>query len=293
MTSRNFVVVMLLAALLAGCAEQPVGYLFEPEPWDQIRLTRTAAEVLDNVYEFFDMGSGFLESAVLTSDYRSFLPQGWLVVVDSLTGDTTYTNNFLDQKFLELRFDPVPIPGAIRIPSSLSMGYVEIGSFYNIVVGAYYGDTSRSVDLSIEYANNRQDVRFLDGWYQIKQSIPFTFDIEVSIGGGQSGTFTQLTYLDMIWLVRIEDFSVGTQDQHAKIFIEGAFPMLDEAGNYQAPHVSGEIRINSDGSGIGEMSLHGIPATRIRFRQRTSGFEGFFTLYSEDHKYQYQLRRSF
>ncbi|MFN3821989.1 MAG: hypothetical protein ACK4OO_06605, partial [bacterium] len=116
---------------------------------------------------------------------------------------------------------------------------------------------------------------------------PFDYDIEIALPGQGSATFSQRYYLPATWTARIERYSTALRDYQARVVIDGFYPLLDRAGNYQEIHVSAEFTINRSGSGTGEVWLYGEKTSQVTFTGRGYGFQGYFTLYSENHKNRY------
>ncbi len=283
--------VIAAVMLIAGCAEQPTDYIYTPTHRDHSKLAQTAVTVLDAIYEHTDQAASYLDKASLTDDYLSLLPSGWAPyqMVDSTTGEPyiLYTRNYLDQHYYGLRFDVKPVNGAVRSPSDLQYTYIEINSLQNPVTNEFYGNVNQTRRLSIEYSDQRRDANFVDGMFEIRRIVPFEEEIEVA----GAGTVTYNVYVTVNWLVKIERFSIDPNDQRARLVIEGIMPLYDEAGQYQQPHVSGEININTRGRGTGDLSLYGDPAVRLHITGRTFGFRGYYTLYSENHEKRYRFEQ--
>ncbi len=280
----------VLAALLCSCAEQPVGYIFTPTQRDQVSLARTTVEMINALYSHTDQAAGFLDAAALTTDYSKILPEGWdstlAVDPDDGTPYTLYLRNYLDKDFYFLRFDSDPMRGSVRSPSDLEYQFYESRSFQNVFTSDFYSDINEGRELVIEYTDGRQDPLNVDGWFNMWQSVAFEEEVDI---GGQAGSYSYSYYLRVYWMFRIQDFSIDARDQRSRIVIDGTFPVYDEAGDYRQPHVSGEITIESNGSGRGEMYMYGEPMARLHFTARTAGFEGYFTLHREEHRKRYSL----
>ncbi|MDP8228787.1 MAG: hypothetical protein P9M15_04980 [Candidatus Electryoneaceae bacterium] len=289
------VVLVMLVLFSVGCEDQPTEYIFEPTHRDQVLVVRTATDFLKTLYEHTDQAGTFLDEAALTDYYSSVLPEGWLVATDmrgipivGSAGDTLYIKNYLDQKFHLISFDSDPMGGAVRSPSSLNFDYLEVGSYRDGFTNSFYGDTSESLKLSIEYTDDRQNPGYLDGWFQIQRSVEFEGESGYS-AGGERGSYTYNYYLQVKWFMRIEDFSLDPDNHSARIIIDGVFPILDEMDKLQEPQISGEIVLDKNGIGTGEMWLYGDRVARLHFTGRSFGFTGYFTLDSEDHHKRYRL----
>lgn len=280
---------MIFAGLFTGCSEQPVGYIFSPTNRHQSTLARTTAEVVNAIYHHADQAAVYLDRASLTDDYISLLEGGWLetMLIDTTTGQpyTLYYRSYLDQEHYILRFDREPMAEAVRTPSSLDYTFLEIKSYQNRVTNEFYGNVSDYLQISIEYANNRQNHRSVDGWFEIQRTVVFEEEIETA----GAGTVTVPIYVGVSWQVKVENYSIDTDDQRSGIIIDGIMPIYDDAGEYHRTQVSGRIDINSRGQGFGEIWLYGEPAARIYFTGRSFGFRGYFTLYEEDFKKIYAL----
>ena len=267
---RTTLISLLLALLLFSCAEQPVGYIYRPIERDEVFLARLTGDVVSTMYVKMDAAVGYLENASHTSNYQTILPSGWLAlsVTDSITGEqyTGYSRNYLDQQFHGLRFDKRPDPNAIRTPSDIEFSYVQIRNFPNSRTTGFYLDVDERMHMMVEYADSRQNPDFVQGWLNMTRAVEF--EEEIDIGDGQTDTYSYYVY--PLWIVRIENFSINPLDHSGHLIFEGTFPHQDEAGEYQNDHVSGEINIESDGTGRGEMSLYGDPVASINFTGRGS-----------------------
>ncbi len=274
---------LVIACFLVGCSDRPVGYIFEPTQRHQSALAQTTVDVVNSIYEHCDQAATYLDKSSLTNDYISLLPGGWVEIpqIDTTTGETftTFNYSYLDQKYYQLRFDREPLVGAVRNPSSLDYIFVEVNSIQNRITNEFYFGISETRNLTMEYSNNRQDPRFVDGWFEISRSIPFQEEIEIASGE----TVTYDVYVTVIWDVRIERYSIDPNDQRARMVFEGIMPVYDEAGEYQRVHVSGEVNINAKGTGGGDMWFYGEPSIRLRFTGRSFGFNGYFTTFDENH----------
>ncbi len=287
------IITVLLALLLIttfmvnGCEEQPVGYIFNPTQRDQIQVVRTLYDFLQALYDHTDQAARFLDEAALTNDYSSVLPEGWLPLQNS-SGNLFYLRNYLDQQFHILEFDAEPSIDAVRTPSDLVYNYLEIGSFRDSFTQSFYGDTSEAFNLTIEYSGDRQETEFVDGIFQIQRAVEFEVEIPIAGQDGGSTSVTDYYWVLVTWLMNIERYSIDPDDQRARITLDGMFPYDDETYERHEIHVSGEIEIDKNGRGIGEMWLYGEPVARIHFTGRNFGFLGYFTLYSEDHEKRYR-----
>ncbi|MBM3329537.1 MAG: hypothetical protein FJY67_08720 [Calditrichaeota bacterium] len=294
---RWFQSIILLPVLIffSGCSEQPQGYIFEPQQRDYVNATYQVAEFLGTLYGHTDAAVSFMSQAAQTHDYRAILPQGWR---DLTAYDTTgrprgaqflFLHNYLDQKYYQMLLDRDPTPGAVRTPSNIEYNYLEIGAGQNPITSSFYGNIAEVRRIKVTYADNLRNPDYVEGWYSLRKALPYTYYIQIEVPGQGSGTFGQRFYYNATWSARIERFSTALNDQRSRIVIDGTLPMLDRQGGYQEPHLSAEFNINRDGSGSGEVWLHGEPASRVRLEGRTFGFQGTFTLFSEDHKGRYRL----
>lgn len=68
---------LLLAGVLIGCSEQPLGYIYRPTESDEVTLARTTTDVISSVFDHLDMAARFLEDASRTSRWDTILPAGW------------------------------------------------------------------------------------------------------------------------------------------------------------------------------------------------------------------------
>lgn len=282
----KFTLVSALLALIAGCADEPSGYLFTPTHRDKTFLTAYAGAFLSQLYTNLDEAGAILTSASLTNDYSSVLPEGWQRQV--IGGDTLYLRNYNDEQFHAIRFDPNPTAGAVRIPASLAYDRVDIASFRNPLTNTFYGDTSQAITMTIQYSDNRTDPEFIDGWYQVQRPISVEYSVQIQVGGG-TGQQTVEDYVMTTWQMKIERFSVESRDQRARISFNGTYPLIDRAGVLQSPQVAGEFTIERDGRGSGDIWLYGEKTSRVILLNRAYGFEGYFTLYEEDHSSIYAL----
>lgn len=293
----SLVIMVVLAIFSVGCEDQPTEYVFMPTQRDQVLVVRTAADFLKTLYDHTDRAGTFLDEAALTEYYSSVLPEGWLVAVDLMgnpivgsVGDTLYIRNYLDQKFHMIRFNTDPIGGSVRTPGNLLFDYLEVGSYRDGFTNSFYGDTSESLKLAIEYSDDRQNPQYIDGWFQIQRSVEFEGESGYS-EGGQRGSYTYNYYLPVRWLIEIKNFSIDPDDHRARIVIDGVFPILDEMEQLQEPQISGKFVLDKNGRGTGEMWLYGDRVAKLHFTGRSFGFTGYFTLDSEDHNYRYKLTR--
>ncbi|MBM3326165.1 MAG: hypothetical protein FJY65_04155 [Calditrichaeota bacterium] len=281
-----------IVLLLGGCSEQPHGYIFTPQPRDQVAVARQMGNYISTLYNHTDEAVGYLVDASLTPNYQSILPQGWMdiTVYDTVTGLPrtpyySFLKNYLDQKLNLLQIDRNPAPSAVRHPSNLDYYYYEIGSYQNRLTSSFNGNVLQTRRLNVQYANELRDPDNIEGWYSQRRNLQFTY--EISVQGSQ--TFSLPYYYPASWSSRILNYSIAVNDQRGSIIVEGIVPMNDRAGQYQEPHVSGRFNIDRNGKGGGDIWLNGELSARMTFTSRTFGFRGYFTLYSEDHKYRYGL----
>lgn len=280
--------VVAVTSLISGCAEQPVGYIFTPSHRHKTSTARVVATVISTIYDHTDTAVKYLDRSSLTDDYGSLLPGGWenIIAVDTTTGEpyTLYIHNYLDQKYHFLRFDPVPMNQAVRSPSSLDYTYIEIRSYQNLRTSAFYGNISKVNQLKIEYADNRTDPFNVDGWFEIRTVLPVEIDIETALG-----SFTITDYVAVNWQLFIENYSIDQDDQTSRLVLAGVVPLYDEELQPHFTQISGDIEINSRGRGGGDMWLWGEPVAKLHFTGRTHKFDGYFTLYEEDHYGRYSF----
>ncbi|NQU04850.1 MAG: hypothetical protein HQ568_02055, partial [Calditrichaeota bacterium] len=304
-----------------GCEEQPLGYIYRPSTSDESSVARIASKMVSSMYDHIDMAVGFLEDASHTNRYDTILPAGWVedyIIISSVDStvaidydlttinadridildtldnmlairivldlDTLYIHNHLDQKLQGLRFDTDPIAGAVRTPSNIEYGFNAYRNFENFRTGSYYLDIYESSHLIIEYADmdavgDRRDPNHVQGWAEMTRAVKF----EETINPGTDGEFERVYYEYPTWIIGIENFSADQFDQNSRLVIEGTFPHLDDLDYYREDHVSGIIEIGPDGTGQGELSLYGEPIVRLYFTGRSAGFNGYFTLESQDH----------
>ncbi len=287
-------ILLTTLTLLGGCAEQPYGYIFEPTQRDQINVARQAANFISALYDHADQATALLEKAGLTDEYSTILPEGWVDITprDSLGLPRIpyyrFFKNYLDKQFTELQIDVVPLPGAMRSPSSLRYNYSTTASIRNEATNIIYGTIDQVQKADIRYSDNLQNLKFVDGWYSISKSVPFDQEIEIQ-QQGRSTNVTYQIYLNVGWSLQVERYSIDPNDQSSKIIIEGVFPILDDEGVIQRCHVSGNFEVNSSGKGGGDIWLYGRPTARISFTGRSFGFKGEFTLFSEEHENSYKL----
>ncbi len=290
----RFGILAIGAAFLGGCAEQPYGYIFVPSQRDQVNAARQAANFIGALYDHADAASGLLDKAGLTDDYASILPEGWVDITardsngNPLAPFFHFYKNYLDKELSELQIDRAALPGSVRTPSTLRYNYYTSSSIQNFVTNEFYGTVDQVQKAEIRYADNLQNLKFIEGWYSISKTVPFEQEIEIQ-ALGRSTNVTYLIYLEVGWSLRVEHFSIDTKDQTSSITIEGQFPILDETGTIQRCHISGKFDIDSKGQGGGDIWLFGQPAARLTFTGRSFGFKGKFSLFSEDHKRSYSL----
>lgn len=287
-------ILVVSISILAGCAEQPYGYIFEPSQRDQINVARQAADFISALYDHADAASELLDKSGLTDNYASVLPEGWIDITprdgngQPLIPYYRYFKNYLDKEFTELQIDRATPPGALRTPSTLRYNYSTTASIRNNATNVIYGTVDQVQLADIRYADNLQNLKAVEGWYSISKSVPFEQEIEIQ-QQGRSTNVSYLIYLDVGWSLRVEKFSIDPKDQTSKVTIEGQFPILDDEGVIQRCHISGNIEINASGKGGGDIWLYGQPAARLSFTGRSFGFKGKFTLFSEDHENSYNL----
>jgi len=285
-TAIRLILTLVGLSLFIGCSEQPSGYVFTPTQRQHSTLAQATVDIVSSIYTHADQAATYLDRASLTDDYITLLPGGWYqyVLIDTVTGQpyTLYHYSYLDQKFYFLRFDPNPMPNAVRSPSSLQYTFVEINSYQNPLTNDFFGDISETRNLMLEYSNNRQDYTSIDGWFEVRKIVPFEEEIETA-----AGTYTYNVWVSVTWQIRIEHFSIDPNDQRTRLVIEGVTPIYDEAGDYHICHISGEINIDARGSGKGDIWFYGEPAIRLNFTGRSYGFNGNFTLFSENHRKSY------
>jgi len=279
----------IAGSFLTGCEEQPIGYIFSPTQRDKTTMARTAGTVINAIYEHTDEAVIYLDQASLTDDYGSLLLGGWqaFAAIDSVdsTVFTYYARTYLDQKYYFLRFDKEPDPSAVRTPSNLDYNFTELRSYQNQATSEFFGDISQIRQLSIEYSDNRQDHRNVDGWLYIRTLIPIEREYETA----GAGTVTYTINILVRWQVRLERYSIDPNDHRSRMVIAGIFPINDEAGEYHSAQVSGEIILDAKGKGSGDLWLYGEPAVRMNFTGRAFGFIGYFTLHEENHEKKYRL----
>jgi hypothetical protein len=320
-TLNIFLLASILLFGLNACEQQPLGYVYRPDVSDEASVAMVTAEVVSMIYDRLDMASGFLEDASHTNKYSTILPAGWvedytivssvndtvaidfdltsinadrvdildtldnMLVIRKVDLDTLYMHNHLDKILQTLSFDNEPVAGAIRTPSSLEYGYDDYRNFFNFRTSTMYRDIYENSNINIEYADNaevgdRQDPNHIQGWAEITRSLQF---IETINNGDFE--YDYVYYVYPTWVFRIEGFSVDPLDQSCRIAIEGTFPHNDDLNNYRDDHVSGVIEIGANGVGQGEMSLYGNPIAKLYFTGRSAGFNGYFTLESQNHEY--------
>ncbi len=207
--------------------------------------------------------------------------------VDTTTGNffDVYILNYLDQDYSIMTFDLSPDENAIRTPSSIAYEKFELKSYQNYITNDFYWDISRELRQRMEYSNNRQDHLNVDGWSYISKLIQVEEEFEVA--GGQTVTYT--INLRVRWNVRVEKFSIDTKDQSSRLIITGILPVRAEDGDFLNNQVSGEIVIDKDGRGTGEMNYYGEPSIRLIFTGRSYSFQGFYTIANENHSKEYKL----
>jgi len=280
---------ILTISIITGCAEQPVGYSYETRQRDHSVLARTTLEVINGIYNLTDKSTAFLENASFTNDYGTILPVGWqkLVGFDTLANENFihYRHNFLDQNYADLRFDPIVDTDAIRTPSSLRYRTAEVKSYQNNITNEFYLDISNILFQEIEYADNRQNHRLVDGWAYYSKLVQVQEELEVA--GGQTITYT--INLLARWYIKIENFSLSQRDQSSRLTFTGVMPVVSEADEYLENQISGEITIDKDGKGYGEMNYYGRPSIKIYLTGRSYSFQGYYTIADEDYKKRYRL----
>lgn len=279
--------ILLAIFALWGCSEQPHGYIFAPQHRDQTGVTRQAADFLDNLYHHADQAISYLTAAAFTPNYRSIFPSGWYELSDSSRYRFIYS--YLDQKLSIVELPVRNTPGAVRQPASVQYTYVELGSYQNVITSGFYASSRLMRKIDLAYSDHMQNINFVEGWFSYQRSLPFDYDIQVSLPGQGSATVSQRFYLPATWSARIEHYSTAINDYQSRIIIDGLYPLLDRAGNYQEPHVSATFTINRDGTGRGEVWFNGEQTAQVVLTGRSFKFQGYFTLYSEDHKVRYSL----
>jgi len=276
------IALFFLTAGLFSCAEQPTGYIYRPTQRDEVAVSRLVENVVSSLYDNMDLSVGFLEDASHTNNYATILPAGWQAIpfVDTTSGApyTLYFHNFLDQKYQSIRFDKNPLEGAVRMPSDIEYSFLKLRNFFNERSFEFYMDVDEYIHLVVEYSQNRNDPHHVEGWFDIKRAVEFEEEIQI---GDYISTYEY--YMYPTWVIRIEDFSTDALDHSARLIIEGTFPHRDEIDNFQNDHVTGDITMQANGTGSGEIRLYGKPISRVYFTSRGAGFEGYFTLYSQDH----------
>ncbi len=291
---KKFVFVVLLFALVAstfitGCEEQPVGYLFEPSQRDRSSVAQASVVVLNKVFEHTDQAATYLDRSALTSNYKDMLIGNWqeLTVPDSVTNElyTLYYQSILDRKHYFLRFDREVMPDASRSPSSVDYTLVEIRSFLDLRTNEFYGQSSEARNLTLEYSNSRQDIKNVDGWFDLSSIIP----LEIEFEGAGVGTVTLVEWVGINWQIRIENFSINPDDHTARVVIAGSYPLWDRNGNFFTTQIAGEINIRSDGRGSGTISLRGEPVAKLHLTGRNFGFIGYYSLSDDDFDDRFKL----
>lgn len=279
------VVCLLLSLSFWGCEEQPEDYYFEPDSRDVTNYADAVFLMIDVLYNDMDEATNYLEQASLTEDYGSLFIGGWesFPMVDTVTSETytMYYKNYQQRDHYFLRFDRDPQPDAVRQPSSIDYTFTEVQSYQNPRTSEFYGQNSGSSQCLIEYSDNRQDYRNVEGWFLSHIRLPVIETAEVA--GGFEYSYT--TYLDLVWNVNIEEYSMDPNDQSCKMSFTGVFPIRDERNVYHQTQGSGEIIINAEGKGRGTVSLYGDPIANLYFENRTHRFNGWFTLDMFDHSF--------
>ncbi len=286
---RMLTAVFLVSLIFAGCEQQPVGYIFEPEQRDKGNLARGIAAVVNSLYDNADEAVNFLDQAALTDDYSSLLLGGWMEVpmVDSLSGDpfVLYVRNYLDQQYYLMRFNRDPIPNAVRTPSGIDYTYAEIRSYQDSRTSEFFGANSEYVQLMLNYSDNGQDVENVDGWVEVITTIIVEEEIETA----GAGNVTIERRIPVTAQIKLYDFSIDEEDLKSRIVILGSYPVWDELNDYHGIQIQGEINMKKDGTGSGEIWMWGERAVKIYFTGRSFGFEGYYTLAEEDHDTRYAL----
>lgn len=286
---RLVLLLPFLALILFGCSEQPLGYIYRPIQRDAVSLARVTEDISSSLFDHVDLVVSLLEDASHTQNYKSIFPGEWrdTTIVDPLTGNTMqiFSRNYLDQTIQQLAFDLEPMPGAVRQPSDVGYSFFDFRNFLNGVTNEYYTDIYESLRLMIEYADERLDPHNVTGWFTIKRAVAFEEEIDL----GEFGSYSYTYWMYPEWVIYIDYFSVDELDHSARLVIEGTFPHDDEAGDFRDDHVSGEIIVKADGQGYGEINLFGEPAARIYFTGRGAGFEGYFTLHSQNHSERHEF----
>ncbi len=283
------IAVISVSTFLTGCEEQPAAYVFSPTQRDETNFARTIAEIVDLFYQHADDAAQFLDQAALTDDYGSLLLGGWNphVLNDSLTGDpyTVFGRNYLDQKYYSLRFDRDPDAGAVRTPSNLDYTYLDLLSYQNRQTSEFNPDINQSLVFTMEYSDNRQDPKNLDGWFDVRKIIPVEQELETA------GAGTQTYFINILvrWQIKVENFSIDKDDHRARLVFSGVYPIYDSAGETHQTLVEGGITLDANGVGVGDFSFYGERVVRLNLTGKTYGFNGYFTLFGENHRQKYQL----
>lgn len=281
---------LIISTLIPGCAEQPVGYNYQARQRDHSILARTTLEVVNAVYQATDETVDYLVKASLTDDYGSILPDGWIkktrIDPDTEIPFDVYILNYLDQDYSTMAFDLIADENAIRTPSSIAYEKFELKSYQNGITNKFFWDISRELRQRVEYSNNRRDHLNVDGWSYIGKLIQVEEEFEVA--GGQTVTYT--ISLLVRWNIKVEKFSIDPKDQSSRLLFTGIMPVRAEDGEFLRNQISGEINIDKDGKGSGEMSYYGEPSIKLYFTGRSYSFQGYYTIADEDHNKQYQLQ---
>jgi len=280
---------LIVSTIIPGCAEQPVGYHYETRHRDHSVLARASLEIINAIYQATDETANFLVQASLTDDYGSILPDSWIMQqrTDSLTNKpfTYYFQNYLDQDYSALRFDRTTDANSVRTPSTIAYERFELKSYQNNITNEFYWDISRELRQEVEYSNNRQDHLNVDGWSYVRKVIQVEEEFEVT--GGQTVTYTINLLVD--WNINISKFSIDPSDQSSHLSFSGIMPVRAENGDFLRNQVSGEITIDKNGKGVGDLSFYGEPSVRIHLTGRSHSFQGYYTIANEDHRKLYQL----
>ncbi len=284
-----FLFIISVFTFFSGCEEQPVGYIFSPTQRENTSIAQGVADVVNSIYAHTDKAVDYLARASLTDDYGSLLLGGWesFPAKDSLTGEdyTLYRRIYLDQDYYFLRFDRIPMAGSIRTPSSLDYGSAQLRSYQDLRTSEYFGDVSESRNALIEYSNDRQDDKNVDGWFDIRTLVQIEEEIEIAGGG----TVIIENNIPINWNIRIVNYSIDLYDYKSKLTIVGRMNIRDEAGQFHTVQVTSEIIMEDDGRGQGDITLYGENAARIHFTNKTSGFNGYFTLFEDNHDQRFMI----
>lgn len=273
---------ILSAAILAGCAEQPYGYVFAPQQRDQVNATGQCIAFINSLYLHTDQGSQILSDAAKTTDYITILPEGWQdISTMTVSPYYTYSRNYLDKEHYLLQIAKDQPASAVLSPASLTYAYSDSISTWNNAAERFYANSNESRRLDISYGDSYRNSQKLNGWFWIRKIEKFEQSIQIQAGDSKAD-YTYFLYFPVTWSFHIEDFSTALDDQSSKISFDGSFPIYDEMGKMQYPHISGTMEFKDDGSGGGDLWLYGEKCAKITFSGRSFKFHGTYSLYSED-----------